>query len=81
MPSVYLSPELLALIEIESEAMGGVSPATRSLWENYLRSRGYTLGGDNDKAERYQRRVAQLKAEIGPRQPVRQAVKQQPVWE
>jgi hypothetical protein len=73
LPVTYVSPELLAMIEIESEAMGGVSLATRALWEQHLRARGYNLG-DTDKAERYQRRVAELRAEIGPRQPAKAAV-------
>ena len=79
----YVSPELLAMIELEAESFGGVSQATRSLWENYLRQRGHTLGGDTDKAERYQRRVAQLKAQLAPRpQALAEAKAQAPVvWE
>jgi hypothetical protein len=36
MPACYVSPELLALAEIEAEQFGGISPATRKLWENYF---------------------------------------------
>jgi hypothetical protein len=79
MPACYVSPELLALVEIEAEQFGGVSQATRALWSNYLRSKGHTLPKDVDKAEQYQRRVAQLKAEIHPRQP--RAESKPVVWE
>jgi hypothetical protein len=79
MPACYVSPELLALAEIEAEQFGGISPATRKLWENYLRSRGHALPEDSDRAERYQRRVAELRSEV--RQSVRQPMKAEPVWE
>ena len=47
---------MLALAEIVAEPYGGISAATRNLWQQHFRSLGYNLG-DEDRQAQYQRRA------------------------
>jgi hypothetical protein len=59
----YWSPEMLALAEILSAPYGGVSAATRNLWQQHFKQLGYNIG-DEDRQAQYERRVAELKSQV-----------------
>ena len=80
LPIIYCTPELLAFAENEGEQCGGVSVLMRGLLEQFLRGRGYPIGDDANRAEKLQRRIAELRAEIAPRQP-KPEHKAVPAWE